>query len=130
MTYINKPQTTARNLTDDALQSAQSAVESTRAYANDTLDRAGEKVRDLRREAEPAINRLTAKAQDYATKGYEFAADTSAQAKEKLQRYADVTGRYVADQPVKSVLIAAAAGAAIAAAILIATRNSNNRNRY
>ena len=44
----------------------------------------------------------------------------------QMSRYADVTGRYVSQQPVRSVLIAVAAGAAIAALVVAARR----RNRY
>jgi len=39
---------------------------------------------------------------------------------------ADVTGRYIADQPVRSVLVAAAAGAAITALIVLASRRSRD----
>jgi ElaB/YqjD/DUF883 family membrane-anchored ribosome-binding protein len=35
-----------------------------------------------------------------------------------------VTGKYIADQPMRSVLIAAAAGAAITALIVLASRRS------
>ncbi|RZL90643.1 MAG: hypothetical protein EOP82_14970, partial [Variovorax sp.] len=37
-----------------------------------------------------------------------------------------VTGRYIADQPVRSVLVAAAAGAAITALIVLASRRRDD----
>jgi len=121
----------ARDASDDALQSAQSAVETTRGYANEALDKAGEKVRDLRNNVDPLVEQITAKVQQLASRGIEYATDAKSRAQQQIIRYGDATGRYVAEQPVKSVLIAAATGAAIAAAILIATRSSNtNRNRY
>lgn len=61
---------------------------------------------------------------DMARKGIEAAAQTSADAHRALNRYASATTRYVADEPVKSALIAAAVGAAVAA-IVIAARKRN-----
>ena len=43
-----------------------------------------------------------------------MAAETSAQAREKLNEYGEKTSAYVAQQPLKSMAIAAAAGAALA----------------
>lgn len=128
-TNTNKVANTVRDASDDALQGAQSAVETTRGYANDALDKAGEKVRDLRGSIDPLVDQITTKVQQLASRGIEYATDAKSRAQQQINRYGDVTGRYVSEQPVKSVLIAAATGAAIAAIILLATR-SNNRNRY
>ena len=59
-----------------------------------------------------------------ATKGVDAASEAALAAQKQLTRYADVTGRYVSQQPVKSVLIAVAAGAAIAALVVAARRRS------
>lgn len=126
----NKAANTTRNVSDDVLQGAESAVESTRNFANDSLDKAGDKVRDLRREVDPLVDQITAKVQQLASRGAEYASDAKYRAQKQINRYADVTGRYVSEQPVKSVLIAAATGAAIAALIVLASRSSNGRNRY
>ena len=89
-------------------------------------------MRDLRGSVDPLVDQITAKVQQLASRGIDYAHDAKSRAQQQINRYSDVTGRYVAEQPVKSVLIAAATGAAIAALILIATRNNsnNNRNRY
>ncbi len=115
----------ARELTADALQSAEQALESTRGFANQQLDRAQDKVRDLRGNVEPAIDRLAARAQEAATRGIHAASDASAKVQRQISHYAEATGKYVAEQPVKSVLIAAAAGAALAALVMAARRNHN-----
>jgi ElaB/YqjD/DUF883 family membrane-anchored ribosome-binding protein len=113
----------ARHLTPEGvLQSAEQAVESVRGFTNDSLDRAGVAVRDARSSLSASADQLSARAQELTRKGLAAAAETSAQAKKTMNRYADVTGRYVSDQPVKSVLIAAAVGAAVAALVL-ALRN-------
>ncbi|XAH24837.1 hypothetical protein AAFF27_06490 [Xylophilus sp. GW821-FHT01B05] len=124
-----KAANTARNVSDNLLHSAENAVDSTRDFANDSLDKAGDKVREMRSNVDPLVNQITATAQELASRGREYAADAKYRAQQKLSHYTDATGRYVAEQPVRSVLIAVAAGAAIAAAILIATRD-NKRNRY
>ncbi|MFE8647191.1 hypothetical protein ACFX58_19085 [Sphingomonas sp. NCPPB 2930] len=127
----NKAASSARNLSDDVVQSADKALESTRNFANDSLDKAGNKVRELRQDVDPLVEQITARAQELANRGIEYASDAKYKAQQRLSQYADATGRYVADQPVRSVLIAAATGAAIAALILIATRNdAPKRNRY
>lgn len=130
MTTTTATTNKARNIADDVLQSAESAVESTRNLASETLDRAGDKVRDLRREVNPTVDRIANTAQDLAQRSIEALNETRERARRQIDYYSDVTGRYVADQPVKSVLIAAAAGAAVAAAILFATRSNRGRNRY
>jgi len=127
----NKAASSARNLSDDVVQSADKALESTRNFASDSLDKAGNKVRELRQDVDPLVEQITARAQELANRGIEYASDAKYKAQQRLSQYADATGRYVADQPVRSVLIAAATGAAIAALILIATRNdAPKRNRY
>lgn len=117
---MNTPDTkslrsTGASYADDAMTTAHGALDSTRQLASQVIGRAGEKVRDLRFGAK-----------DMASKGVDAAAEAAAAAQKQLSRYADVTGRYVSQQPVKSVLIAVAAGAAIAALVAAARR----RNRY
>lgn len=110
-----------RRLSDDVLQHAEQAAEATRDFADEAIDKAGAQVRELRDEFDPAVDLLATKARKLARRGLAAASDTGAQAQRALARCADATGKYVAEQPVKSVLIAAAAGAAIAA-LLMASR--------
>ena len=117
---MNTPNTRSlRNTTaayaDDALSSAESALDSTRQMASQVLGRASEKVRDLRTGAS-----------QFATRGVDAASEAAALAQKQFSRYADVTGRYVSQQPVKSVLIAVAAGAVIAG-LVVAARRRNSR---
>jgi ElaB/YqjD/DUF883 family membrane-anchored ribosome-binding protein len=100
---------------DEALNSAEQALGATRQFATQAIEKAGEKVRDLR-----------VGVKDMASKSLSAATEAGAAAQKQLTRYADVTGRYVSERPVKSVLIAVAAGAAITALVMAARR----RNRY
>ncbi|MES2400638.1 MAG: hypothetical protein V4573_11685 [Pseudomonadota bacterium] len=114
-----------RNASDEALQTAERAVDNTRAYANDALDRAEDKVRELRGSVDPMIDALATKAQRLARQSLDIAAEAKEKAQQSLSRYATATSHYVSEQPVRSVLIAAAVGAAVA--LLISA--SRNRNR-
>ena len=112
----------AHTLTDDILQSAGQAVESTKGFSSDVLGKAGEKVRELRRDVPPAMDKLADKAQAFAAKGKELASDATTRVRDQVTHCADATERYVHEKPVQSVLIGVAAGAALAAAALLATR--------
>ena len=116
----------ARRLGEDVRDSAESAYDSSREFANDSLGRVSEKMRDLRRDLEPAVDQLRYRARRAARQGMDAASDARDRTLETVDHYTDATGRYVADQPVRSVLIAAAAGAALAA-LLIAARNRSDR---
>ncbi|WP_077001074.1 hypothetical protein [Variovorax sp. KK3] len=117
---------TPSQLAEEARQTANDAIDTTRAYAQNAVNAAGEKVRDLRRDAEPTVEQLAARVQQAVQRGLDAASTTSARAQRRFEAAADVTGRYIADQPVRSVLIAAAAGAAITALIVLASRRSRD----
>jgi ElaB/YqjD/DUF883 family membrane-anchored ribosome-binding protein len=106
----------ASEYTDETAGAAGHALESTKQFANQAIERAGEKVRDLRYGAK-----------ELASKGVSTVSEATAAAQKQLGQYAQATGRYVSDQPVKSALIAAAVGAAVAALILAYRRNSDKR---
>ncbi len=97
---------------EELRNSAESAYDQGREYANDSLGRVSDKVRDLRRDLEPAVDQLRYRARRAARQGIDAAGEARDRTRETVEHYTDVTGRYVADQPVRSVLIAAAAGAA------------------
>jgi ElaB/YqjD/DUF883 family membrane-anchored ribosome-binding protein len=111
-----------RDLSDNVMQSAEEAVETSRDYAHEAISRADRKARALRSSIDPAIDQIATKAQDLARRGKGMAVDASAKAQQRFNEYADVTSRYVAEQPMKAVLIAAAAGAIIAA-LLVSSRS-------
>lgn len=104
----------ARNFSDQVLNGAQQGVESTRALANDTLERAEQNVRTLRGSIDPLVDKLATQAQRLARQSMDMASEASERAQKSLHRYTEATTRYVANEPVKSVLIAAAVGATVA----------------
>ncbi len=77
---------------------------------------------DVLHSTEEAIERIASRAQDMATRGIHAASDAGAKVQKRVSHYTEATSRYVAEQPVRSVLIAAAAGAALAALVIAASR--------
>ena len=96
---------------DEAADAASHALESTRQFANQAFEKAGQKVRDLR-----------SGVQDIASRGMSTVSDATVAAQERLGRAAQATTRYVAEEPVKAALIAAAVGAAVAALVIALRR--------
>ena len=121
-TATDKVATGARTLASDVLQSAEDAVQSTRNAANTTLERAEEGVRTLRSRTDPAIDELAAKAQELAARSIDYCAETSARARRQMHEAAEATTKYVAEQPAKSMVIAAASGAALATVVFWLSR--------
>lgn len=113
----------------EMLQTAGKAVDSTREFANDALDQAESTVRAFRNNIDPVGDMLAATAQKLARQSLDMASDAKDYAQHALNRAAKVSTRYVSDQPVRSVLMAAAVGAAVATLISFA-RGGRSRNRY
>ncbi|HSI54826.1 MAG: hypothetical protein ACAH21_18780 [Ramlibacter sp.] len=115
MTTPTSEKLRAQAYADEALDATGQALEHTREYASQVLGRAGEKVRDLRYGAK-----------DLASRGVNTVSEATSAAQRQIGQYAQATGRYVTEQPVKSALIAAAVGAAVAALVLAWRRNRNS----
>ena len=84
------------------------------SYADDAKGLASQALDSTREFANQAFDRAGARFRDLRSGASE---------------YAHATGRYIADEPVKSALIAAAVGALVAG-IVIAMRRSSNSARY
>ena len=112
----------AKEFVQDTENSAQEAIHTTREAARNAFDQAQEGVRAVEKELSPAIDDLTARAQEFCHKSINFCAESSDRARRQFQQAAESTTRYVVEQPCKSMLMAAAAGAAIATAFLMGRR--------
>ncbi|HVZ42469.1 MAG TPA: hypothetical protein VHA82_01565 [Ramlibacter sp.] len=95
--------------------SADAALDSSRRLASQAIDRAGDKMREL-----------SSGMKDLAGRGMNTMSESAQLAQRRLGQYADATGRYVTEQPLKSALIAAAIGAVVAG-LIIALRHSDSR---
>jgi ElaB/YqjD/DUF883 family membrane-anchored ribosome-binding protein len=72
---------------------------------------------DLRQQVAPLLARAGEQASALAQRGVDAVRDRSLQVREQALRASDSTLNYIKDEPVKAVLIAAAAGAALMALI-------------
>lgn len=117
---------TTRTASEDLASTASRTLDSTREYANDALDKAEGKVREFSSNIDPTVNMLASKAQKLAQQSFDMASEAKERAQQQLKRAAGATTQYVSEQPLRSVLIAAAVGAGVAL-LISATRN---RDRY
>ncbi len=113
---------TTRQASEGLAKNATSALDSTRDFANRTLDKAEANVSDLRGAVDPLVDMLTTKAQRLGRQSMDLAAEAKDKAQQSLSRYANATTQYVSEQPLRSVVIAAAVGAAVALLISAARR--------
>ena len=122
------PVMTAENASSEMMGAANRAADSTREYANEALDKAENKVRELRGQVDPMVDMLASKAQKLARQSLDMASEARHRAQQSFSQAAGATGRYVSEQPLRSVLIAAAVGAAVA--MLISASRHRDHNRY
>lgn len=69
---------------------------------------------------QPVIDKLTEKTQQLAKQGTELANDLKDKAQQNINQASHATAKYVADEPFKAVVIAAAVGASVA--LLVSSR--------
>jgi uncharacterized protein with ATP-grasp and redox domains len=115
---------------ENAMNSAEKTWETTREHANQALDLAESKVREFRGSVDPMVEMLASKAQKMARQSLEMASEARDRAEKSLKVAANATTQYVSDQPMRSVLIAAAVGAAFALLVSTSRQRNVNRNRY
>ncbi len=112
---MDKLQEAAARRGEQLAEEMNDALDSAHDMAHDALSEAEDAVSRLHRKAKPAINK-------YARRSEEFLRSGLARSKDAGLRAKDATEAYVADQPLKSVAIAAATGAAVAALLVWAMR--------
>lgn len=91
-----------RSSDDPVMGTGGGVFDNTREFAAQALERAAQRVRDLR----------------------EGMSDTADAAGRQVHRYASATSRYIADQPVRATMIAVGVAALVTAAVLIARRRA------
>ncbi len=110
-------------LADQAAASADQAIKSTQRMANEAMDSLSGSVQDLRQQATPLLNRATEQASALAQRGVDAVRDGTQQLRDQARHATDTTVSYIKDEPIKSMLIAAATGAALMALISLMGRS-------
>ncbi|MEO8082121.1 MAG: hypothetical protein ABI641_16415 [Caldimonas sp.] len=108
---------------DQVANSAQGTIRSTQRAADSAFDGLAAKVEDVRSQAAPLLNRVSAQAEAAARRGIDAVRDTSQQLRERAARAQDTTVGYIKDEPIKSMLIAAATGALLMGLISLMSRS-------
>jgi ElaB/YqjD/DUF883 family membrane-anchored ribosome-binding protein len=108
------PRTEKRNNTMTT-PTTTNTLDNTRRMASDAMERAGERVREMRTGVS-----------DIASRGVNTVSESAAAAQRQLGQYAQATTRYVGEHPMKTALIAAGVGALVAAIVLALRRNSDD----
>jgi ElaB/YqjD/DUF883 family membrane-anchored ribosome-binding protein len=114
---------TANRLVDQAAQGADVAIKSTQRVTNEALDRLSDKVHETHDRAAPKLAHLADQAETLARRGVEAVRHGSHQLQDKAAHASDQTISYIKEEPVKSVLIAAATGAALMALVGLLSRS-------
>ncbi|MBC7701728.1 hypothetical protein [Aquabacterium sp.] len=122
-TPIKSFQQTASEAADNATQTADGAIKSTQRAANNALDNLADRVHEASDQAAPLIGRLSAQAEALGRKTVDAVREGSKRARLQATNAANSTVSYIKEEPVKSVLIAAAAGAALFAIAKLVSRN-------
>jgi ElaB/YqjD/DUF883 family membrane-anchored ribosome-binding protein len=130
MNTINKPTTSAAQtpsqLADSATQHADAAIQATQGLAHQALDQLSSKVHEVSDQVVPTLSRLSAQAEALTRKTVDDVRDGSKRVRQQATQAADTTVNYIREEPVKSVLIAAAAGAALLAIVRLVSRSRDH----
>ena len=87
------------------------------------LDQAQDTVQDLAETSRTRLRQVADSASEYGQRALDRVRDTSANLRDSALDARDASLDYVRDEPVKAILMAAAAGAAPAAAVMLVRRS-------
>ena len=114
------------DITRRAADKADSAIDSAQRFTIGALDTLQDKVHAARDQAPGALSRAAEQVDELTRRGIEAAKSAKATVQEQAQRAGDRTVGYIKDEPVKAILIAAAAGAGLVALISVLTRSRSS----
>lgn len=106
---------------------ADNAWQATERATSELSQAVDTKLDTLRQTAPTALARATAQAEDLARRGIDRARQASSAVREQAARVGDQTVGYIKDEPVKSVVMAAAAGAVTALLLRWLARSGSDR---
>ena len=121
--FNTNTQNPTNSLVDQVALSADDAIKSTQRVANEALDGLAGGVESLRHRVTPLLNDVGEQASTMAHRSMIALRESTQQLRDRAVRASDSTVAYIKDEPVKSVLIAAAAGAALVALVSLMGRS-------
>lgn len=112
-----------KDLSDAAAAKVQSGVRSAKQAVQAGLDKAADKVDEVQSDVSPLLDKVSNQAQMLVQQGREAFNDTSQRVREKAMQASELAVGYTRDEPVKAMLIAAAAGALLMGLITLMARS-------
>ena len=122
----NKPFEQSNSSAEQASHTADDAIRSSQRVANEAINSLADSAQDLRNEVTPLINRASDQASALARRGVNAVRDSTQHLRDTAQRATDGTVMYIKDEPLKSMLIAAATGAALMALVGMLSRSRHH----
>lgn len=119
----NKIATPANSALDHGGNTAEQAIQATQQLAQEALDGLAGGVQDLRDQATPLLHKAADRASSMAHSTVDAIRDQSLRLRDQAARATTNTTHYIRAEPVKSVLVAAAAGAALMALVSLLSRS-------
>ena len=113
----------SNGLVDQAALAADGAIRSTQHLANSALDSLAGAVQEVRHDVTPLFDRASEQASALAQRGVNAVRDSSLRLRDGAVQAKDGAVLYIKDEPLKSMLIAAAAGAALMALVGLLSRS-------
>lgn len=113
---------------DDAVHSAANGARASQRAIQRNLDRLADTAAEMRDQAGPTVDRIRSRAADAARHGMDWMRDSGYRVRTSVGRASDRTVGYVREEPLRSVLMAAAAGALLFAVVrIVAGRSDHHR---
>lgn len=114
----------AKRVVDKSAEAAQQALSSSRGVANRTLDGLSSRVDSARDVAAPAVQHAVERTQQLGHQTMDLVRNGAQQLRDQAQHAKDASVVYVRQEPLKSVLMAAAVGAGLMAIATLFMRRS------
>ncbi len=115
----------SKETVDLAAAKARDALDSAGKTADHAIDKVADKVDDAKAGASAAIDRAADKADRVAHLTRERFTSASQQVRTQVANYSDQLADYTENEPIKAMLIAAAAGAALMALVSLMARSGD-----
>lgn len=126
---MNTSSTSIGNDTSSLTQAAENAARQTSRNAQQGMDRVADSFNDARHQTSDTLRQLAHSTEELAHRGMDVMRDSAGQLRDKSLHVKDATTHYIQDEPVKSMLIAAAVGATLMGLVAMFSRNGHGSHR-
>ena len=115
----------SQEATDTLATTAQGSIGSMQGAANKAFEHASDTVDELKDHAAPLLDKVGEQAQKLMQQGRQVFSDTSREARDKVLQASDLAVDYAKEEPIKALLIAAAAGALLMGLVSMMARSDD-----